>query len=217
MFFINRLSRPSSIGILVSSLTFPFMVQAQVSAPDAASEQKASEKKKPVYHFPQWPNRKQVKREMVPPPPPGPYMSTALSGRSFKAPSFSNQTNKPNMTFDSSNVSLDTFSPDVLWPTNIEPPSRWMPENGYRFVQPQAANNSQQAAPGNNQYGYRPQGPQMNWSDNQYRGNNGPANWMPSMGYPANRGQYRPYPGNANDSMSNRSPARQNARQGGLQ
>ncbi len=249
MFFINRLSRTSSVCLLASMLTFSFMVQAQVieSVPEVASEQmsseQASETKQPVFHFPQWPNRKQVKKEIVPPPPPGPYMSSALSGHSIKAPSFSHRFNKPRMAFDSSNVSMDTFSPDIPWPTNLSPPSRWMPENGYQYVQPQVSKNRQQTAPINNQNGYRPQSPQMNWSGMRFNpnsGNNsanapsmsmpdmrwpnnqpydskGPANWMPSEGYPVNRGQYRSYPGSTNASMSNRGPARQDARQGGLQ
>jgi len=246
MFFIDRLSSTSSISLLASLMIFSFNVQAQAteSIPEAASEPTAKEGKQSVYHFPQWPSRKQVKRERVPPPPPGPYMSTALSGKSIKPPSFSNRVNKPKVTFDSSDVSMDTFSPDVPWPTNLRPsPSRWMPENGYQYVQPPANNNRQQAVPTNNQYGYRPQGPQMNWSgmrfnpnpanrltngqgmsmpdmrwsDNRARGSNAPANRVPSMGYPANRGPYRPNPDNANPPVSNQIPARQDTRQGGLQ
>jgi len=232
MFFINRLSRIRNVSMLASLLACSFMVQAQVSesAPETASEQKVSEGKQAVYHFPKWPNRKHVKRKMVPPPPPGPYMSTALSGKSLKAPSFSSRANKPNMAFDSSKVSMNTFSPDVDWPTNLRPPTRWVPENGYQYVQPQATNNRRHAAPQKNQYRYRrQQGPQMNWSGMSFNPNsnpnqnnnstNGTSVSMPGMmGYPASRNQYRrPYPGNDNASMLNRGPVRQNAQQAGLQ
>ncbi|PCJ87143.1 MAG: hypothetical protein COA54_06455 [Thiotrichaceae bacterium] len=245
MFFIDRLSRTSSFSLLVLLLTFSFMLQAQVTepVPDVASEPSASAGKQSVYSFPKWPVRQQVKRDRVPPPPPGPYMSSALNGHSIKAPSFSHRVNKPERVFDSSNISLDTFSPDIPWPANLrQAPSRWMPENGYQYVPPQVSHNRQQAVPANNHYGYRPRSPQMNWSgmrfnpnannltnrtgmpvpdmrgsDNRSRGSHGPANWMPSMGYPANRGQYRPSPGNTDATMRNQDPARMNTRQGGLQ
>ena len=225
MFFIVRFSSVSKISLLASLLVSSFMAQAQTTAGSvAASEQKTSEEPSSVYHFPQWPQRKQVKKERVPPPPPGPYMSTALSGNSIKAPSFSNRAKKPGMRFGSSNTSMDTFSPDIPWPKSLTAPSpsRWMPDNGYQYVRPPIINNRQQAASAPaylNNYRPRP-GPSMNWSNNRARGSNAPTNWMPSMGYSADRNQNqvrRPYQDNSNAYTPNRGPSRQAPRQGGLQ
>ena len=243
MFCIVRFSSVSKVSLLASLLVSSFMVQAQTAGPVAAAEQKVSEQQSPTYHFPQWPQRKQVKKEMAPPPPPGPYMSTALSGNSIKAPSFSNQTKKRSMRFDSSNISMDTFSPDVPWPKNMTAPSpsRWMPDNGYQYVQPQAMKNRQQAAPAQvNPHHYNPR-PSMNWSGMRFNPNstnNYPdsgvsmpdmvwsnnhargGNAAPSMGYSADRSQSqtrRPYQGNSNAYTPNRGPSRQAPRQAGMQ
>ena len=55
-------------------------------------------------------------KEIVPPPPPGPYRSTALSGFSVEKQSFAHHLNKPAARSDSVNVPMDTFSPDRAWP-----------------------------------------------------------------------------------------------------
>jgi len=247
MFFIVRFSYMGKMSLLASLLVSSFMVQAQTAESDAAVEQKTSEQQSPVYHFPQWPQRKQAKKEILPPPPPGPYMSTALSGKSIKAPSFSKQATKRSMAFDSSDITMDTFSPDIPWPKNLTAPSpsRWMPDNGYQYVQPRAMDNRRQAVPTQvNPNNYHPRSvpsmnwsgmrfnpnstsnypgsgmptPDMGWSNNRTRGGSAPMNRMPSMGNSANQNQMRrPYQGNANTYMPNRGPSRQAPRQGGLQ
>lgn len=95
-------------------------------------------------HASPWPswsthdNMGNMHREMAPPPPPGPYMSTALSNNTLEGLTFeqrkpperlSRRTNSPGKT-------MDRFSPDREWPTNLRPVKRWQPDNGYRFVAP---------------------------------------------------------------------------------
>jgi len=245
MFFIVRFSYMGKMSLLASLLVSSFMVQAQTAESGIVVEQKTSEQS-PVSPFPQWPQRKQAKKEMLPPPPPGPYMSTALSGNSMKAPSFSKQATKRSMAFDSSDISMDTFSPDIPWPKNLTTPSpsRWMPDNGYQYVQPRAMDNRRQVVPAQvNSNNYRPRSappmnwsgmrfnpnstnnypasgmsmPDMGWSNNRARGGSAPTNRMPSMGNSVNQNQMRrPYQGNANTYMPNRDPSRQAPRQGGL-
>jgi len=200
MIFVNQVNRVANKSLMLSS----FMVQAQnaepmatvssSNAPSNATEETAA------FHFPQWPQRRQAKEEVVPPPPPGPYMSAALNGGSVKAPSFgnNNRNKRRAMSFDSSNVTMDTFSPDIPWPTSMRPPSRWVPDNGYQYVQPQAMQNTQQRVP-----------------DNQYRPRSGPPmNWMPSMEHSNYQNQARPYSNNANTYMPPRGFVNQRPQQG---
>lgn len=139
------------------------------------------------FHFPNWPQRKKTNKEVIPPPPPGPYMSSALSDYSLRAPSFGRDHDKyerqsPVNRSDSVSAAMDTFSPDVPWPKNLrhakhkhkhKSPERWIPENGYQYVEPQ---------PGNYSLGSN-QGPRMKGM------NMSGARWMPSMGT-AQQGPY---------------------------
>lgn len=153
--------------------------------------------------FPNWPPRQQAGRETIPPPPPGPYMSSALSDYSVKAPSFGRNINKPVHRYDPSSMPMDVFSPDVPWPKNLRAKNkrsstRWMPENGYHYVNPQ-----NMASPPNNQQ--PPIQLRQQNQKRQYRGANNHPNmnmngsrWMPSMGFapngPYNNGPYRNAP-----------------------
>lgn len=127
-------------------------------------------------------------KEIIPPPPPGPYMSLALSAA--KQHAFKYNADQPANGFGTSGASMETFSPDVPWPDNIREPNPWMPENAYRFVQPPAMQNMNRgqpyAAPSNN-YGYGR--PNMNNMGSQRRpaGNvpNAPyGTYSPGYGYP---------------------------------
>ena len=147
------------------------------------------------FGFPKWPQRQQAGREMIPPPPPGPYMSSALSDYSVKAPSFGRSINKPVHRYDPSIVPMDMFSPDIPWPDNLrqakhkhkhQSPNRWMPENGYHYV------STQKMAPRPNNQQPPVQVRQQN-QKRQYRGANNLPNmnmdgsrWMPSMGFAPN-------------------------------
>lgn len=118
----------------------------------------AVDDRQPVFRFPDWPERPQLNRRVVlpPPPPPGPYMSSALSdfsvkGLSFRRNSDSDLADNPATESDPSNIPMETFSPDRPWPEHAYKkhkhdcapncpvngsPTRWMPENGYQYVQP---------------------------------------------------------------------------------
>lgn len=143
------------------------VVQAQdvntEAAPVATTEQRAPSR----YVFPRWPESRQMnRREQIPPPPPGPYMSTALSDFSIKGPSFGNGMYDPTASSGSTQVKAETFSPDVPWPDNLrDAPNHWKPSTGYRFVSPDTrsrrsgypdASGRRYSPPA---YGYRPKMP----------------------------------------------------------
>jgi hypothetical protein len=126
------------------------------------------------YKYPRWPERRMVNREMVPPPPPGPYMSSALSDFTVKGLSFardssfdrdadSDELNDAKYMFESSNTTMNRFSPDRPWPKNLQSkntrlPSRWMPDSGYRYVNPRQEHNTAtvlKRLPFMGDYGYR--------------------------------------------------------------
>ncbi len=110
------------------------------------------------YKYPRWPTRMMAKRDRIPPPPPGPYMSSALSGFTVEGLSFggesdfgndfnsdfnsiAGETNDTKSMFDSSSAAIDQFSPDKPWPKDLQSknprlPNRWMPDSGYRYVNP---------------------------------------------------------------------------------
>lgn len=122
------------------------------------------------FKFPEWPIRKQHQRVVMPPPPPGPYMSTALSDDySMRGFAFSQTAGQSALEGDAhqqdisdAEISMDTFSPDRPWPkdmrSHIEEPQRWMPESGYQFVQPAAGPKSQAGY-----YGYPHRGPDIGY------------------------------------------------------
>lgn len=134
-------------------------------------------------------------KEIIPPPPPGPYMSLALS--EARQHTFKRSIDEPANGFESSDASMETFSPDVPWPDGTGETNPWMPENGYRYVQPPAMQNMNRgqpyAAPSNN-YGYG--WPNMN-NMNPQRGPAGNVpnapygNYSPGYGYPNYQQNYQ--------------------------
>jgi len=155
----NILEHSKAVMLLTLLMFSPFL-QAESSdnadASDSAAKAEAGAESTADqtrdFKFPAWPERKQSNRDQVPPPPPGPYMSSALSDFSVKGPSFGlnpekHELNQPLPRVDPSNVPMETFSPDRPWldhayrkhvhssacpPTCT--PGRWMPENGYQYV-----------------------------------------------------------------------------------
>lgn len=118
----------------------------QASVGEAANQLSGAELQH--YKYPHWPRPQQSSREIIPPPPPGPYMSSALGDYSVKGPSFGSNPDKFGQRPNSVNrhipaiVPMDIFSPDIPWPKNLRPgdtnsAARWMPENGYQYVKPQ--------------------------------------------------------------------------------
>ena len=180
----------------------------------AVEQKDASANDRQPYIFPGWPAKREAKQERVPPPPPGPYMSSALSGASFSSPVFEHDDSSAGsgsaMVPQEQAKPMQKFSPDTPWPNSNmgHSPQRWKPENGYSFVSP-AKKMPYPTMPSNYYYGNRY--PTMNWPD---RGTTGPGNnSMPFMGpsvgmspgrsYPARPGNYAP---NVQPQTSNRTP-----------
>ncbi len=159
------------------------------------------------YGFPAWPKRPQFKKEVVPPPPPGPYMSSALSDYSFKRPSFEDKLFQREQVQpvdrNSTNNSFMVFSPDVPWPDlrqgEVQRNNRWMPENGYQYVKPATdAVSAQQNANGyDNRAGHEQRPKSRGVNMNVPR-------WIPSMGVGPNDS----YDGNRPDQFYNQSSSR---------
>ena len=85
--------------------------------------------------YPQWPERP-VRRQIIPPPPGGPYMSSAMSEiDAFPADSggLRNESNESRER----QMRSPLFKVDMPWPETPErvTPELWMPESGeYKFV-----------------------------------------------------------------------------------
>lgn len=100
-----------------------FGLTAQVSATEAMDE--ASSDSQPVNE-----EVGQPADDVTPPPPPGPYMSTALP----ESPDFGGEQHS---MYDDM-VSSPFFSPDMPWPSGRNMmPRRWMPDEGYVYAPPQ--------------------------------------------------------------------------------
>jgi len=147
---------------------------------------KESGRKENRFSYPRWPEHSMPKRDIIPPPPPGPYMSTALNrfsleGPSFDRPEISRPPRRSMPAFESADTRMPAFGPDMPWPddpgsNNSTPLKRWQPEKGYHFVDESEKPGS--VAPvyytqPQYVYGYQYPAPSfMGW-----RGNN----WAPSM------------------------------------
>jgi len=82
--------------------------------------------------YPEWPERP-VRRKLIPPPPGGPYMSSALS----EVDAFPADTGGLRDEFREQQMQSPFFEPDMPWPDIPERgrPDAWIPESGeYRFV-----------------------------------------------------------------------------------
>lgn len=184
--YMNFGTVKTSALLMVLFLPSTMSLAKETASISTGAEPAAEERNKPVeqttYNFPRWPEPRQVQREIIPPPPPGPYMSLALSNFSSIEPAFGNEAKEANDAADPS-VVMDAFSPDRPWPKVLRPVKRWMPEDGYHYVNSQASKKSyptaQNEPSANYNYGYRP-APGMNWSG---------SNWMPAM----NAGAATPY------------------------
>lgn len=169
-----------SVLLLTQSL-FVYAQQSEAPANEPGDPQAAGAERQQAFSFPGWPDRGNMKQERIPPPPPGPYMSSALSGSSVEGLSFAREhraarrpepprVRKP----------MEKFSPDISWPSsnNSRSPDRWKPETGYSYVKPDVTNQPSPVMPANNYYGYRY--PAQNWPGSG-------SNMMPSMGMSSGR------------------------------
>lgn len=171
--------------LLICLLTLSGVIQAEssvaVSQPEAAAVNDAMQQRGddfPKWDFPKWPDKGPIRKERVPPPPPGPYMSSALSEYSFEGPSFASKLSdpdEPEAAPDKAGVSMQLFSPDVPWPSNDSAPHRWEPKNGYQYVEPGTEDKVYTSRSRNSRSNY-------NFGYGGYPVMNRPAaGWMPSM------------------------------------
>jgi len=99
--------------------------------------------------YPEWPERP-VRRELIPPPPGGPYMSSAMSDiEAFPADTggLRNKSREQQMP-------SPIFKTDMPWPETPEytRPETWIPESGeYRFVPEEVVRQLESALPGKRQ------------------------------------------------------------------
>jgi hypothetical protein len=162
--------------------------------PDRMSDNRAQR-----LNFPGWPQHQQGNRAIIPPPPPGPYVSSALSDYSVRAPAPGPRFGKhmprrpPAPRKGSASVPMDTFSPDIPWPKNLRPERR-MPDHrvsgqGNHYAKPKAMQKQLPVSPygptnrnrySNFNYGKR-QGQYLSGPKMNDMGMNG-SRWMPSMG-----------------------------------
>ncbi len=200
MFFNYGFDAVKKAGLLTLLLMVSMPVQAQASDAPESAVASGSEEQQRKFSFPRWPERQQVNREVIPQAPPGPYMSSALSGSSVKGFSF-DRGNKPAMKFETSNVPMEAFSPNIPWHSNSKSPDRWKPENGYSYVKPAVKKQPYPVMPynmpPNYSHGYR--APVMNWPGSSSR-------TMPFMGPSAEMNPGRSYSAMPSGQPANRAP-----------
>lgn len=175
-------------GLILFMFTYSLISYAESIDTNAAisevTAESVNERYQSEHNFPRWPERQQIERVSVPPPPPGPYMSLGLSDAAISESPFSSDFKKSEIEPDPAKLPVDTFSPDVPWPKQLRPTKRWMPDNGYNYVKPQVKKKLDPVMsnnlPSNYNYGYQRR-PDMNWSGSR---------WMPPMG----AGSAGPYP-----------------------
>jgi hypothetical protein len=160
---------------------------------DARAEVKTVSRPGDAYQYPHWPKRQYQQREMVPPPPPGPYMSTALSDYSVKGPAFSRYQSARDDDRDAARrmPGIEMYSPDREWPelrpgNDWRPKNHWEPKDGYHF--PPLAPAKKFVPPVR-----KPDvsGPYSTTGNSMYPG----SGWKPGMSFGSGSTNYRPYSG----------------------
>lgn len=175
-------------GLILLLLMHSMIVYAESIERNTAKTEVTAESVNDSYQsefdFSRWPESQQVERRIVPPPPPGPYMSLGLSDATISESAFNSKLNQHEVESGLSIMPVETFSPDVPWPKKLRPTKRWMPDDGYNYVKPQVKKQLNPVMPNNPpsnyNFGYQRR-PDMNWP--------GPR-WMPPNG----AGSAGPYP-----------------------
>lgn len=137
MSFYIGFNMVKNVSLMVFLLAFSMLSQAEEADVSAMKNEATADMSHADQdlRFPPWPERQRIHKERIPPPPPGPYMSLALNDFSVNKSAFGGDLETPEIEFDSSKVPMETFSPDRAWPSNLRPTKRWMPQNGYRYIQ----------------------------------------------------------------------------------
>ena len=117
---------------------------AEMNQTASDNHRKEIERRENRFSYPRWPERRLPMRDIIPPPPPGPYMSTALNrfsleGPSFDRPEISRPPRRSIAAVETADTMMPAFGPDMPWPddpgsNNSTPLKRWEPEKGYHFV-----------------------------------------------------------------------------------
>ena len=97
--------------------------------------------------YPEWPERS-FRTDFVPPPPAGPYMSSAMSGIN----EFPHNTGGLRHEFGEPQIESPYFSADMPWPDTPERdrPQPWMPESGqYNYVPEEVVRQLEERSPVN--------------------------------------------------------------------
>ncbi len=165
--------------------------------PDAAESVQPQQDRMPDgraknHRFSHWPHHTQANKTLIPPPPPGPYKSSALSDYSVQAPvrrSAKQPPRRPPARNDSAAMPMDMFSPDIPWPTNLRPerqmPKRQPSANGQHYVNERGVPNAPYAPAAGKRYGaYNNYGRQQRaYPSAPYRNDMGMRNsrWVPNM------------------------------------
>jgi hypothetical protein len=185
-------------GLLFFLLTQSMLIWAESATNPDVTAGSVDQDQYGKTNFPSWPVRQPVVKEIVPPPPPGPYMSLGLNDFPVSESSFESKANRPQIELDSSGVPIETFSPDAPWPKNIRPAKRWMPENGYQYVNPQIARQPYTAVQNNREYNYNygyQRDPNIGWPGSK---------WAPSISPgPVAAYRYAPDYGSAYNNSAN--------------
>lgn len=156
-----------------------------------------------------WSSGHQAMQDAVPPPPPGPYKSTAMReyskqghapGHEMPAPvqhgpakNGSGQKESAQIEagrkFNPAQVPMDVYDPERPWPQNIRPANPWAPDYSQRPAAPQYRMRQNPAAmynyPADRFYGYR-SGPGMHAPDMPSHYMQAPKMQAPGMQAPAN-------------------------------
>jgi hypothetical protein len=166
------------IYTILLSLTLGSAMLLNVHAEEAT---KPATDQKSGMHYPTWPEHAIPGSEAgdFVPPPPGPYMSTALTGIEN---GFGDDESSDNPhAFEPSPY----FKPDMPWPrhNHLAQPERWLPEGGYQYAPPESTSSTPLVKHLRPDYPMAPPG-YGGWGPNmppQYPGQYGPA---PTGSYP---------------------------------
>ncbi len=172
-----------AVAVLLSQSLLVYAKDQAINASEPvvnAAPESSIKARQQVRGLPRWPEhrRSRMMAEMPPPPPSGPYMSSALSGSSIEGLSFDDD--KSAMKFEPPAQRMEAFGPDTPWPGNSNSLNRWVPEKGYNYVQPVV---KKQPYPGV-RYDFP-----VNYTDGYNRG--------PGMNMPGMRGSYVQRPNTA--------------------
>ena len=147
------------------------------------------------HQFPHWPHHMQGAKSIIPPPPPGPYKSSALNDYAVSTPVYRSAKQPPRrqaVRRDSASMPMDMFSPDIPWPTNLRPEQQ-MPEHrvsgtGQHYARPQVSRpQAMSKQPGRSaakpQYGHNYGRQQGAYPNAPYMNDMGmrSSRWMPTM------------------------------------